>query len=215
MTEGGCLSFIVVIAAADSSAAGTGGTSPNAMEAAMKSMDMPLRLGKADAVPHASRGYASRRRPVDFGTTRAPRVSILLSPPRELFLDLARYSSLAARGYNFVLVVGRNAVNKAEKSRIAFIEVLLRTRSKIYLTFSDYVPAFRIPYVYFLPGGTREAGNCAIPKYNSAITTNSRNSRICVGIRDAIPPSFAWASQGLPALMVNFSGFCLYQKEER
>jgi hypothetical protein len=31
----------------------------------------------------------------------------------------------------------------------------------------------------------------------------------------AIPPSFAWASQGLPELMVNSSNFCLYQREER
>ena len=152
LAEGGCLSFIVVIPTANSSAAGTGGTRPDAIEAAINYVDMPLRLDKADAVPHASRGYASRRRPVDFGTTRAPRGSTLLSPPRELFLDLARYSSLAARGYSFVPVGGRNAVNKAVKSRIADIEILLRTRSKVYLTFSDYVPVFRIPYVYFLPG---------------------------------------------------------------
>ncbi|PNE12765.1 MAG: hypothetical protein CR217_01800 [Beijerinckiaceae bacterium] len=51
LAEGGCLSFIVVIPTADSSAAGTGGTPPDAIEAAINYVDMPLRLDKADAVP--------------------------------------------------------------------------------------------------------------------------------------------------------------------
>jgi hypothetical protein len=68
-----------------------------------------------------------------------------------------------------VPVGGRNAVNKAVKSRIADIEVLLRTRSKIYLTFSDYVPVFRIPYVYFLPGGTLKLVTVPFPRHTMII----------------------------------------------
>jgi hypothetical protein len=51
LTDGGCLSVIVVIPAADSSAAGTGGTRPDAIEAAINYVDMPLRLDKAVALP--------------------------------------------------------------------------------------------------------------------------------------------------------------------
>ena len=51
LAEGGCLSFIVVIPTADSSAAGTGGTRPDAIEAAMQLRGHAASLGQGRRGP--------------------------------------------------------------------------------------------------------------------------------------------------------------------
>ncbi len=90
---------------------------------------------------------------------------------------------MAARGYNLLPVVGRNAVNEAGKSRRREIELYLRTLSQIYFTISVYVPAFRTCYFYMLHIATSEGGDCfAIPKHNIAPATNPG---ICQGMGNA------------------------------